>query len=283
MIPVRSSMLRAAPLAAAIVCTALTPGRGAAQQDPRLVAAVRLAQEGQGDSARATVKRLLDATPVAQPLYAEALYTQGVVAATTADMERAFQRLVVEFNGSAWADDALLKLMQLNFARGDLAGVARTAERLRADYPASEVIPEAAVWAARTYFRQRDQANGCRWLADGLARADSLDVELRNELTFLNGRCLAPPDSGAAPAPAGPATPATSTWSVQVAASASQVNADALVQRLARDGHPGAYVVAEGGVFKVRLGRLPARADADALAAELRRGYGPVFVVEERP
>ena len=52
---------------------------------------------------------------IATPLYAEALYTTGVVAASTAEMERQFQRLIVEFNGSAWADDALLRLAQLNF------------------------------------------------------------------------------------------------------------------------------------------------------------------------
>src|SRR5690242_17020883 len=105
-------------LAAITLFSAAAPQRLSAQSDPRLVAAVRLAQEGQGDSARIQVKRILDATPVASPLYAEALFTTGVVAASTVEMERQFRRLVVEFNGSAWADDALLRLMQLNFAQG---------------------------------------------------------------------------------------------------------------------------------------------------------------------
>jgi hypothetical protein len=272
-----------------------------AQSDPRLVAAVRLAQEGQGDSARIQVKRILDATPASSPLYAEALYTTGVVAATTAEMERQFQRLVVEFNGSAWADDALLRLMQLNFAQGDLPGVVRTAERLALDYPQSEVIPEAAQWAARTYFRQQDNANGCRWLADGLARVDTLNVELRNQLTFLNGRCgvaqdtaagrpsgqaARPADSAAAPVPtpptAGPSDRPT-VWAIQVASSSTQVNADDLVRRLARDGFADAYIVRDGAAFKIRLGRLPQRPDADQLLARVRAKYPQAFVVEVRP
>ena len=283
-------------LLAATILLAVSPSRRlAAQSDPRLVAAVRLAQEGQGDSARVQVKRIIDATPAASPLYAEALYTAGLVAANTGEMERQFQRLVVEFNGSSWSDDALLRLMQLNFARGDLAAVVRTAERLASDYPQSEVIPEASLWAARAYFRQANSADGCRWLANGLARSDTLDVELRNGLVFLNGRCgvgqaasgqvgrdttpSARPDSAGPPAdrPTGP------LFSIQVASSSTQALADDLVRRLARDGFSNAYVVKDGAAFKVRVGRVPQRAQADTLLARVRAKYPQAFIVEERP
>lgn len=297
---------------AALLCVH-APSRLCAQSDPRLVAAVRLAQDGQGDSARAVVKRIMDATPVADPVYAEALYTSGVVAGTTAEMEMRFQRLVVEYNGSAWADDALLKLAQLNFARGDLAGVTRSVERLASDYPQSEVIPSAAEWAARAYFREDSVAAGCRWLANGLARADTLDVELRNGLSFLNGRCGTATDTtqgrrgGATqtpaqapvtptptptpardttpttPAPQRPSAPAPTAWAVQVASSNSQANADALIARLARDGFADGYVVKEGAVLKVRVGRFPARAGADSLIGRMRTKYPSAFVVESRP
>jgi hypothetical protein len=283
-------------LAVALACAAAPLRPCAAQSDPRLVAAVHLAQEGQGDSARAQVKRILDATPVASPLYAEALFTTGVVASSTAEMERQFRRLVVEFNGSAWADDALLRLMQLNFAQGDLAGVTRTAERLAADYPQSEVIPEAATWAARVYFRQQDNPNGCRWLADGLARVDSLNVELKNQLVFLNGRCGVARDTAQGqrgaeaqnptptpPSDTAPAPQRSSAWAVQVASSSTQALADDLVTRLARDGFTGARVDREGGAFKVRVGSFAARSDVDAYLARVRTKYPEAFVVEVRP
>jgi len=267
----------------------------AAQSDPRLIAAVRLAQEGQGDSARAIVKRVLDATPAAQPLYAEAVYASGVVAISTAEMERQYQRLVVEFNGSAWSDDAILKLMQLNFARGDLVGVARSAERLHNDYPQSEVIPEASLWAARAYFRQQNVVDGCRWLSDGLARADTADVELRNGLVFLNGRCgpgaggaggggaAIPADSAKPVVPVAPVNePAASVWSVQVASSSTTAFANDAVAKLARDGFPGGYSFPDGATFKIRVGKVATRAEADALLARVRTKYPSAFVVEER-
>jgi hypothetical protein len=270
----------------------LSTSRLAAQSDPRLVAAVQMAREGQGDSARAVVKRILDATPAVQPLYAEAVYTAGVVASSTAERERQFQRMAVEFNGSAWSDDALLQLVQLNFARGDLAAATRTAERLSSDYPQSEVIPETALWAARGYFLTQKTAEGCRWLADGLAKADTLDVELRNGLVFLNGRCgsaEAQGRSGAAavadtakPPTAGPPDRPTA-WSVQIASSSTTALANEAVAKLGRDGFPGGYVVPDGAVFKVRVGKLPARSDADALLARVRAKYPSAFVVEERP
>lgn len=281
--------------AVALACAAAPLRPCAAQTDPRLVAAVRLAQEGQGDSARAQVKRILDATPVANPLYAEALFATGVVAANTTERERQFRRLVVEFNGSAWADDALLSLMQLNFAQGDLPGVIRTAERLAADYPQSEVIPEAAKWAARAYYRQQDNTNGCRWIADGLARVDSLNVELKNELVFLNGRCGAGQGaSGQVGRPdsiperrdtAGPPAdrPTGPLWAVQVASSSTQALADDLVSRLARDGFTGARVDREGGAFKVRVGSFAARSDVDAYLARIRTKYPQAFAVEVGP
>ncbi len=286
-------VLRASSLLLGVALLALLPtGPLAAQQDPRLISAVRLAQEGQGDSARAIVKRVLDATPAAQPLYAEAVFTSGVVANSTAEMERQYQRLVVEFNGSAWSDDAILKLMQLNFARGDLVAVTRGAERLHDDYPQSEVIPEAALWAARAYFRQQNNADGCRWLTDGLARSDTMDVELRNGLTFLNGRCAAagaPAGQGARDTTvarhdsAGPPAdrPAGPLFSVQVASSSTQAFANDAVAKLARDGFPGGYAFPDGAAFKIRVGKVATRAEADALLARVRTKYPSAFVVSE--
>jgi len=282
-------------LAVAALCATAPLRPCAAQSDPRLVSAVRLAQEGQGDSARAIVKRVLDATPAAQPLYAEAVYTSGVVANSAAEMERQFQRMAVEFNGSAWSDDALLRLIQLNFARGDLAAATRTAERLSSDYPQSEVIPEAALWTARAYFRTQNNADGCRWLADGLARADTLDVELRNGLVFLNGRCgqaasgpVGPGARDSMPArrdSAGPPAdrPAGPLWSIQIASSSTTALANDAVAKLGRDGFPGGYVVQDGAAYKVRVGKVATRAEADALLARVRAKYPSAFVVEERP
>ena len=163
----------------------------------RLVDAVRAAQEGQGDSARAAVQRLLDATPPTDTLYPQILYTQAMVAGTAGDMRRQLQRVTVEYGTSSWADDALLRLVQMDYATRNFDGAARNLERLRLDFPATPLLPQAAYWAGRTYFDANNPAAACRWLADGMAQAQN-DVELQNQLGYLYQRCDLRADSGAA-------------------------------------------------------------------------------------
>jgi sporulation related protein len=159
----------------------------AAQNDTRLVEAVRMAQEGSSDSARATVRRLLAATSPTDSLYPEILYTQAMVAGDAGDMRRDLQRVAVEYGASEWADDALLRLVQMDYASRNLEGAARNLERLRSDYPATSLLPQAAYWAGRTYFDLKNPTLACRWLADGMARAP--DIEVQNQLGYLFQRC----------------------------------------------------------------------------------------------
>jgi cell division septation protein DedD len=179
-----------------------------AQTDPRLVNAVRAAQEGQSDSARAAVQRLLDATPPTDTLYPQILYTQAMVAGSAGEMRRQLQRVTVEYSTSEWADDALLRLVQMDYATRNYDGAARNLERLRGDFPASPLMAQAAYWAARTYFDSNNPQAACRWLADGMAKTQS-DIELQNQLGYLYQRCDLRSDSTAtAQAPSAQAPPA---------------------------------------------------------------------------
>jgi hypothetical protein len=171
-------LLLAIPLAVSVA---------SAQSDPRLVSAVRAAQEGSSDSARAAVNRLLLATPPTDSLYPEIIYTQAMVANEAGEMRRHLQRVVVEYSSSSWADDALLRLVQMDYASRGLDGAARNLERLRSDYPLTTLVPQAAYWAGRVYFDLKNPAMACRWLADGMAQAQ--DVELQNQLGYLYQRC----------------------------------------------------------------------------------------------
>ena len=163
-------------------------GATAAQSDPRLFAAVRAAQEGQGDSARASIQRLLDATAPTDSLYPEILYTQAMVADNAGDMRRSLQRVVVEYPTSDWGDDALVRLVQMDYATRSFDAAARNLERLRQDFPLTPLYAQAAYWAGRTYFDLKNPARACEWLADGMARVGD-NLELQNQLGFLYQRC----------------------------------------------------------------------------------------------
>ena len=270
-------------LFALILLAAVATGPAAAQD---LADARRMAQQGQVDSARAALARLLTVTPPTDTLYPEILYAQGGLAASTSEMQRAFQRVALEYPNSPWADDALLRLAQIEFAVNDPQGALRQVERLRSDYPASPLLPVAALWGARAHFALDNTAAGCVLLADGLARAGD-DVELRNQLEYHRGRCgadraaerradgaavqPAPPRDTAPPVAPPPRRPAG--WTVQLAALGSRATADELVASVRSAGY-GAVVVEEAGLFKVRAGPWAERADAARALETLRARFG---------
>ena len=297
-------------LALLLLFTVLPPARLPAlhaQSDPGLVDAVRMAAAGpeQGDSARAMVDRLLMTTSVSDSLYPELLYTKGMIAADAAERQRAFQRVIVEFGNSGWADKALFRLAQVEYAAGNPQGALKYLERIRSDYPDSPVMGEAAYWAARIYQESNDLGNACRWVQVGLDHAGG-DIELANRLNFFQGRCQsyrdsasttatapAPQQSVPAPAPATP-TPATTPtptpshpsapaahgrYQVQVAAVTNQSTADLVAGQVRKLGYT-ADIVREKGFLKVRAGSFATRAEAqDAAIALKRRMGGSPFVV----
>jgi hypothetical protein len=306
------------PMCCVLALLVVGASTAAAQSDPRLVAAVRSAQEGQGDSARSAVDRLLAATPPTDSLYPEILYTQAMVANTAADMRRHLQRVVVEHPTSSWVDDALIRLVQMDYATRSFDNAARNLERLRLDYPLTPLFSQAAYWGGRTYFDLKDTTRACRWLADGIARAET-DLELQRQLGFLYQRCsvrVAGGDSGAADtvqkpgavrpdpraAPAAPPrataadtaarrvadslprrpAPALARFRVQVAAVATPGAADDAASKAEKLGFP-TVIVRERGLYKVRAGEFATRQGAQAAVAKLKGGIGgSPFVVAEQ-
>ncbi|MDP9143991.1 MAG: hypothetical protein M3N43_04740, partial [Actinomycetota bacterium] len=166
-----------APLALLVLLA--TPA--AAQTDPRLVEAVRVAREGLPDSARAITARLLNTMGRTDPVYAELLYTIALVAPTEQDRRLYLRRVAIEFASSGWADNALLQLAQLDYASGNAEAAQRQVGQLMADYPESDVLAEAALWGARAAFDRNDPRMACAWVASGVAAAGG-DIELRNRL-----------------------------------------------------------------------------------------------------
>jgi len=261
------------------IALALAPRPAAAQDDPRLRDALRLAPEGGSDSARAVVNSLLRVTPPTDTTYPQMVYTLGLVSRSVEDMRRNYTRVAVEFTNSAWADDALYRLGLLDYAAGNVAGAVRQMERVRSDYPDSPLIPAAAEWAARALFDQRKPREACDWLAAAISRAGG-DVELRNRLEFLNGRCANPLPADTARPDATANAPRTG-FGVQIGAVNSQAAADKLADDLKGAGF-NAYVVKDGALFKIRTGPFPDRGQAQAAAARVRGKLGGApFVVKE--
>jgi sporulation related protein len=277
-------------LAVVLALSACPAVRLSAQSDPRLQAAVQLMQNGRGDSARAVVRRLLATLSPQDSVYPEALFTQGLLAPDATVAETNLQRVIVEYGWSQWADDALLRLAQLDFAQSDPAGAAQAAERLRRDYPDSPLKAKADFWGARGYFALKDDPHGCTMIQEALAGAGD-DVEFKNQVNFYGARCAGvaavtptPPPTAPAGDSTRPATSSPSAFAVQVLAVKSAAQVDDMLTRLRVMGFTDARVIRDtSGFFKVRVGRVATRLDAQRLQQRLKtRLGGQPFVVEEQ-
>ena len=266
-----------------------------AQQDPRLVSAVRLAQEGQSDSARKVAGRLLVSLQPTDSLYPETLYTLALLAATEEERRLYLRRVIVDHSLSPWADDALLSIVQLEYAKGNTEGAVRAADHLVRDYPDSPVMASAALWGARAAGDRRDGAMACRLVDAGL-RAVRDDIELRNQLEFQRQRCAglvamaaeaARRDSAAAARPPSrtpPPAPSAraSGWYVQFSAVRTREASTQELRRLARVDYRG-VVLHERGLYKVRAGPFASREAAAAALAKIKASLGGTPFVTRVP
>ena len=310
----------------------------------------RLVSQGQGDVGRALIDSLLGVTPSGSPAYAEGLFWRAVTATRSADAERDYLRIVIEYPLSPRAEDALIRLAELEMMRGDRMRAQRHLQRLIIEHPTGPSRARASYWLARVYFDGNDLPRACNELNVARVKAAPADVELRNQVEYQSQRCVGvavvqpapqapmpstavssgtgsgagatsatppstlpatsgagtsarntvpsqtppttpaatqnPPITGAStttavsPPPPPTATPTPRStppaagrtgpgFSVQVAAFPTQAAADSFRELLAARG----YDVRVWGIaapFRVRVGRFATRAEANALAQELR-------------
>ena len=180
----------AAPRAAAQSTGASAPpAPDAPPADSVFRRARQLVGAGNGAAGRALVDSALAAAAPQSAQYAEALFWRASLAAASADAERDYRRLAVEFPLSPRSEDALLRLAQLELARGDRAMAVKHLERLTLEHPTGASRPRAAYWMARVLFEMNDVAGGCSAIAGARAYLSPDDIELRNQVEFTARRC----------------------------------------------------------------------------------------------
>ena len=279
---------------------------------PQLQEVVRLAQEGYGDSARAVVARIVIRTPTTDPSFPEVLFTAATVAKTGDEMRANFTRIVIDYPISDWADKALLRLAQLDYGGGKLDGTIEKVSRFFTDYPASPLLPAAALWGARAAFDRQQMQQACDWLTRGIAAVGS-DVELKNQLVFAKQRCVLNPGAEMAPVvaesvrvkppevtkpvpqakdtevaktPIRPkpeavaSKPPASPWRVQVAAIGDKAVIARLVRKIEAAGFTAYKVPGPRGLTKIQAGPFTTRERAKAALPRIKAATGgkPIVV-----
>lgn len=148
-----------------------------------------LVNDGNPVAGRAIVDSLIARATPGTNEYAEGLYWRAVLSATASDAEMDYRRIIVDYPLSPRSGDVLLRLAQLEMARADYDGALQHLNRLTLEHPAGADRARAGYWTARVLFEKNNIQRACAANADALARANDQDVELRNQITYLNQRC----------------------------------------------------------------------------------------------
>jgi cell division septation protein DedD len=155
-----------------------------------IVNRVRLmADNGEGEKARALLDSLIAAAPRESLDAAEGLYWRASLSEQSAGAERDWKQIVVSVPNSPHAPEALLRLSELDMMRNNPAVARQHAQRVLLDYPEAPERLRALLVLAQSYFGERDAPRGCGVLSALRSAAPLGAVELRMQADELQQRC----------------------------------------------------------------------------------------------
>jgi len=187
-----------------------------------------------------------------------ALWLRGVLTVDPSMAELDYRRLVLEYPGGSFADDALQRLALWADLRGELREAERHYRALVQDYPGSPFRQEARQWL-------RDHAQALAALPP--RDREALDPDSG---TPGQGETEEDPDS------------LEGHLAVQLGAFRSLRRARTLLESLQEAGYSPRLVTVPGSeLYRVRTGRFSARSSAEELARELAgRGFESTIVTD---
>jgi hypothetical protein len=171
------------------VNSTLVSAQSAPTVNPVYRRAQTMVNDGNAAAGRALVDSMIATAQPGSNEYAEGVYWRAVLAATAADAEMDYRRVIVDYPNSPRVEDALIRLAQLEIARANYDAALRHLGRLASEHPESPSRARAGYWTARAMFDKNDIQGGCIAIADALSRTTESDTELRNQINYLNQRC----------------------------------------------------------------------------------------------
>lgn len=167
--------------------------------------------------------------------------------------------------GAPYGAAAWLRLAQLHVARGEAARARQELERLRAEYPGSELLPESWFWTGRALEALGNLDGACeawRRAARGASRLVGAGSDLAERAEAARGACER---TGL-------------RYAVQLGAFRSRDGAEELRRRAEAEGFEARLERGEE-LHKVRVGRFASIESAREMADRLRRaGFSAVIV-----
>jgi general secretion pathway protein A len=125
----------------------------------------------------------------ARPANAEALYWKGTMERSPADAQQALQTLVSTFPQSPRVNDALVRLAQLQMARGARAEALHSLLTLAERTPVGPAHGKTLLWIARVQLDGGDTTSACGSLRATLADSVSGNADLSRQLESVGSIC----------------------------------------------------------------------------------------------
>ena len=268
-----------------------TPGSASTRGvDSMFAEARKLIESGKSAEGRKLGDSILASIPVSANAYGDALYGHAAIAASAADSERDYRRIVAEYPLASHAGDALLQLAQIEQARGDRAAAVDHLSRFWRENAESPSRPSAGLALGRLLFDQNEPLRACTVLGEAKRGVAPGDVELQNQINFLWGRCpallaAAKADSAArAAAVADSAKAAASADSAKAAAAADSAKARARADSLRAKAAARSAKSTQSLRYTVQVAAYPTRAEAQRLADRLiKQGLEAYVLGSEKP
>ena len=151
--------------------------------------AQQMVANGDAVNGRKLVDSVAAAAPAGTQAFAEGLFWRATLASNARDSEQEYRQIIVDYPLSGRVSDALLRIGQLEAARGENAAALQHFQRLVLEHPTSPLRPEASYWVARMYFDANDATRACTANNDALASVKASNVELKNRIDFQQQRC----------------------------------------------------------------------------------------------
>jgi cell division septation protein DedD len=159
--------------------------------DSALVRVQRLASNGNAAAGRALADSVLGTAKEGSPTYVEALFARASIAESADAARKDYLRIAVDYSISPRAEDSLLRLAQMEIARGDRAAAKQYLERLALEHPGGASRAQGAYWLGRVLVDEGALVPACASLAEAKARVTPSDIELANQITYYARPCAA--------------------------------------------------------------------------------------------
>jgi cell division protein FtsN len=164
-------------------------GAQSAKDSSLYAQAQQMVANGDAANGRKLADSVAGAAQAGTVAFAEGLYWRATLAENARDSEHEYRQIIVDYPLSLRVPDALLRIGQLESARGENAAALQHFQRLVLEHPQSPLHADASYWVAQMYFEANDGTRACTANADALASVKQSNIELKNRIDFQQQRC----------------------------------------------------------------------------------------------